>query len=149
VRSALLPERVHGGAEGEGARGVGDAEGIHAQEDQEAAAEKVRAVAAKLEKMKLKKAAAEIVREGYAETLSYYGVPSEHWRQIRTNDPLERLMREIRRRTRVVGAFPDGRSALMLVAARLRYIAGSRWGTKRYLNAARLTDAAREEALAG
>ena len=50
----------------------------------------------------------------------------------------ERLMREIRRRTRVVGAFPDGRSALMLVAARLRYVAGTRWGTKRYLNMARL-----------
>lgn len=42
-------------------------------------------------------------------------------------------MREVRRRTRVVGAFPDGNSALMLVAARLRHIAGSRWGTRRYL----------------
>jgi putative transposase len=121
---------------------------IHAQEDREAASEKARAVVAKLEKMKLKKAA-EIVREGYVETLSYYAFPPEHARQIRTNNPLERLMREIRRRTRVVGAFPDGQSALMLVAARLRYIAGSRWGTKRYLNMARLTDAAREKALAG
>ena len=121
---------------------------IHAQEDREAASEKARAVAAKLEKMRLRKAA-EIVGDGYAETLSYYGFPSEHWRQIRTNNPLERLMREIRRRTRVVGAFPDGRSALMLAAARLRYIAGSRWGTKRYMNAARLTDAVREEALTG
>jgi transposase-like protein len=43
-------------------------------------------------------------------------------------------MREIRRRTNVVGAFPDGNSALMLVAARLRHIAGTRWSTKRYLN---------------
>ena len=42
-------------------------------------------------------------------------------------------MREIRRRTRVVGAFPDGKSALMLAAARLRHIAGTQWGTKRYL----------------
>ena len=50
-------------------------------------------------------------------------------------------MREIRRRTRVVGAFPDGRSALMLVAARLRYVAGTRWGTKRYLNMTRLAEA--------
>ena len=121
---------------------------IHAQEDREAASEKARAVAAKMEKMKVRKAS-EIVREGYAGTLSYCGFPSEHWRQIRTNNPLERLMREIRRRTHVVGAFPDGRSALMLAAARLRYIAGTRWGTKRYLNAARLTDAAREDALAG
>ncbi|GEM_PF-1737385 len=45
-----------------------------------------------------------------------------------------RLMREIRRRTRVVGAFPDGQSALNLAAARLRHIAGTRWSAKRYLN---------------
>ena len=43
-------------------------------------------------------------------------------------------MREIRRRTRVVGAFPDGESALMLVAARLRHIAGTKWGYRCYLN---------------
>lgn len=43
-------------------------------------------------------------------------------------------MREIRRRTRVVGAFPDGHSALMLCAARLRHVTGTQWGTKRYLN---------------
>ena len=42
-------------------------------------------------------------------------------------------MREIRRRTRVVGAFPDRNSALNLAAARLRHIAGTR-STKRYLN---------------
>jgi hypothetical protein len=43
-------------------------------------------------------------------------------------------LREIRRRTRVVGAFPDGDSALMLVAALLRHIAGTKWGTRRYLS---------------
>jgi putative transposase len=77
--------------------------------------------------------AAELVENGIDETLSYYALPPEHWRCLRINNPLERLMREIRRRTRVVGAFPDGKSALMLVAARLRHIAGTRWGTKRYL----------------
>jgi transposase-like protein len=41
---------------------------------------------------------------------------------------------EIRRRTRVVGAFPDGQSCLNLAAARLRYIAGTAWSTKRYVN---------------
>jgi transposase-like protein len=50
------------------------------------------------------------------------------------NNPLERILREIRRRTRVVGAFPDGQSALNLAAARLRHIAGSEWSTKRYLS---------------
>lgn len=34
----------------------------------------------------------------------------------------------------MVGNFPDGNSALMLVASRLRYIAGRQWGRKRYMN---------------
>ena len=105
---------------------------VHAQEDAQAAREKAAQVVEKLKAMKLARAA-EIVAAGVEETLSYYAMPSEHWRSIKTNNPLERLMREIRRRTRVVGAFPDGKSALMLVAARLRYVAATRWGTKRYL----------------
>jgi Transposase, Mutator family len=68
------------------------------------------------------------------ETLTYYAFPEEHWRRIRTNNLLERILREIRRRTRVVGAFPDGQSALNLAAARPRHIAGTAWSTKRYLN---------------
>jgi len=120
---------------------------IHAQEDRQAARRKAEDVVAKLEAMKLGKAA-EIVREGVEETLSYMAFPTEHWRQIRTNNPLERIMREIRRRTRVVGAFPDGRSALMLVAARLRHIAGTRWGTKRYLDMDRLREQDQEDPLA-
>jgi putative transposase len=112
---------------------------IHAQEDAAAAKEKARHVVEKLRAMKLAKAA-EIVAAGVDETLSYYAMPSEHWRCLRTNNPLERLMREIRRRTRVVGAFPDGNSALMLVAARLRLVASTRWGTKRYLQMNRLAE---------
>jgi putative transposase len=119
---------------------------IHAQEDRQAALRKAEDVAEKLEAMKLGRAA-EIVREGVAETLSYMSFPTEHWRQIRTNNPLERIMREIRRRTRVVGAFPDGRSALMLVAARLRHIASTRWGTKRYLDMERLREQEQEKPL--
>ena len=120
---------------------------IHAQEDREAACEKAAAVVGKLEAMKLGKAAA-LVREGIGETLCYYDFPSEHWRQIRTNNPLERINREIRRRTRVVGSFPDGQSALMLVAARLRHIQGTRWGTRRYLDMERLHEAEQERLLA-
>jgi len=112
---------------------------IHAQEDRQAARSKAEDVVQKLEAMRLPKAA-KVVREGVEETLSYMAFPAEHWRQIRTNNPLERIMREIRRRTRVVGAFPDGRSALMLVAARLRHIAGTRWGAKRYLDMERLRE---------
>ena len=112
---------------------------VHAQEDAQAAREKAAQVVEKLKAMKLARAA-EIVAAGVEETLSYYAMPSEHWRSIKTNNPLERLMREIRRRTRVVGAFPDGKSAVMLVAARLRYVAATRWGTKRYLQMNRLAE---------
>jgi putative transposase len=116
---------------------------IHGQEDREAARAKAEAVAMKLENMKLGQAAA-IVRAGVDETLSYMAFPREHWTRIRTNNMLERIMREIRRRTRVVGNFPDGRSALMLVAARLRHVAGTRWGSRQYMDMERLREQEQE-----
>ena len=67
--------------------------------------------------------------------------PYAHWQKIRTNNVIERLDREIRRRPRVVGAFPDGNSALMLVCARLRHVASTAWGTKRYMSMKHLDDA--------
>jgi transposase-like protein len=106
---------------------------VHAQEDRAAAEEKAAQVAKKLQEMKLRDAAA-MVMENIGETLAYMAYPREHWRSLRTNNPLERINREIRRRTRSVGAFPDGKSALMLVAARLRHIAGTAWGAKRYMD---------------
>jgi transposase-like protein len=106
---------------------------IHAQEDKEAAMQKAELVIEKLKKMKLTKAS-KTVTDGIDETLTYMNYPREHWRRIRTNNPMERILREIRRRTRVVGSFPDGKSALMLAAARLRHVAGSKWGTYKYLN---------------
>jgi transposase-like protein len=112
---------------------------IHAQEDREAALKKAVDVVEKLKLMKLGKAA-KCVEEGAAETLAYMGYPREHWTRLRTNNALERLMREVRRRTRVVGAFPDGNSALMLVAARLRHVAGTQWGTRKYLDMSRLAE---------
>jgi len=106
---------------------------IHAQEDKTAAREKAAAVAVKLRGMKLSKAASKI--ENYIEeTLTYMSFPEQHWSRIRTNNTLERLNREIKRRTKVVGTFPDGQSALMLVCARLRHVTSSEWGIKRYLN---------------
>ena len=106
---------------------------IHASECREAAQRKAAEVIAKLKEMRMLRAA-EIAERGAEETLAYYAFPEEHWRRIRTNNPLERIMREIKRRTRVVGAFPDGKSALSLAAARLRHIAGTRWSTKRYMD---------------
>jgi putative transposase len=112
---------------------------IHASEDLAAAREKAIRVIEKLRGLRLSRAA-ELVEAAVEETLTYYAFPEEHWRRIRTNNPLERILREIRRRTRVVGAFPDGQSALNLAAARLRYIAGTAWSTKRYLNIELLKD---------
>jgi transposase-like protein len=105
---------------------------IHAAEDREAALAKADQVCEKLTQMKLPQAVKKL-RDSLLDTLTYYSYPETHWRRIRTNNPLERLMREIRRRTKVVGAFPDGHSALMLCAARLRHVAGTTWGGKRYL----------------
>ena len=112
---------------------------IHAQEDIEAAKSKAADVITKLKSMKLPKAA-QMVEEGIEETLHYMNFPREHWRSLRTNNPLERLIKEVRRRTRVVGSFPDGNSALMLVAARLRYVTGTKWGLRRYLDMNRLKE---------
>ena len=118
---------------------------IHAQEDCQAARDKASLVSEKLDAMRLAQAAT-IVREGVNETLSYMAFPREHWTRIRTNNVLERIMREIRRRTRVVGNFPDGKSAVMLVAARLRHIAGTRWGKRVYLDMERLREVKQTEA---
>lgn len=106
---------------------------IHAQESKAAARVKAKQVVTALQEMKLKEAAAK-VENGIEETLTYADFPFEHWTRIRTNNVIERLNREIRRRTRVVGTFPDGNSALMLVCARLRHVAGTQWGNKMYMS---------------
>lgn len=111
---------------------------IHAQEDLESAREKASSVVQKLRSMRLGEAATKI-EKGIEETLTYMKFPREHWVKIRTNNGIERIMKEIRRRTRVVGSFPDGNSALMLVCARLRHICSTAWGTRRYMNMGLLT----------
>ena len=123
---------------------------IHVQESKAAARQKATQVAEDLRKMKLS-AAAKKVEDSIEETLTFMDFPSQHWTRIRTNNTLERLNREIRRRTRSIGAFPDGNSALMLVCARLRHVAGTDWGLKRYMNMKHLLeiDAMQEEGLIG
>lgn len=112
---------------------------IHAQESREACTRKAAEVAGELDGMRLG-AAARTVRDGFSETLAYTDFPPEHWRRIRTNNGIERINREIRRRTRVVGTFPDGNSALMLVTARLKYIVEHEWGKRRYLDMSKLEE---------
>lgn len=106
---------------------------IHAQESREAAETKAANVVDQLRALRLGKVA-DLVASKIAETLTYYGYPPTHWIKLRTNNPMERIMREIRRRTKVVGAFPDGESAVMLVGARLRHVASTSWGTRKYMS---------------
>jgi len=106
---------------------------IHAQENREAAEAKARDVIEKLRTMKLR-TAAELVESSIHETLTFFTYPPQHWLKLKTNNPMERLLKEARRRTKVVGAFPDGQSALMLVAARLRHVSATTWGTRKYMN---------------
>jgi putative transposase len=105
---------------------------VHAQEDAHTVIEKAKQVGEKLRAMKLAKAA-EHLDTYVLQTFTFYQLPHTHWRQIKTNNPLERLMREIRRRTRVAGAFPDGNSALYYLPQDLG-IAGTRWRIKQCLN---------------
>ena len=110
-----------------------------AMESREAAGAKALEVASELGKPRLGEAAT-AVGDGCAETPTHARSPRERWRRIGTDDAIGRLNRGIRRRTRVVGAFPDGRSALMLVAARPKHVAESSWGSRRYLNATLLDE---------
>ena len=106
---------------------------IHAQESRAEAVAKAGTVTETLRTMRLGKAA-DLVEKHIDETLSYYAFPSQHWMKLKTNNPMERLLKEARRRTKVIGAFPDGHSALMLVAARLRHVSTTSWGLRKYMN---------------
>ena len=95
---------------------------IHDHESKKATRKKAKAIVEDLRAMDLKEMAKK-VEDGIEETLTYCDFPGEHRTRIRTNNVIERLNRELRRSTRVVGCFPDGNSALMLVCVRLRHVA--------------------------
>ena len=117
---------------------------IFAQEDYAACMKKASEVIDFLRANKMK-SAAKTLEAGIQEALSYTEFPREHWLKIRSNNGIERINREIRRRTNSVGCFPDGNSALMLVCARLRYVSASAWGVKTYLNMQRLYELEKEK----
>ena len=95
------------------------------------------------------KEAAEKVEDSVEETLTYCDFSYEHWTRIRTNNVIEWLNREFCRRNRVMGTFLDGNSALMLVCARLRHVAGTQWGNKEYMNMKHLEAALEDVSIAG
>ena len=107
------------------------------QKDKEPARQKVALVVGKLQAMKLERIV-NFIKNSVEETLTYLDFPYEHWSRLRTNNGLERIMKEVRRRTRVVGSFPDGYSAMMLVGARLRHISTTKWGTRQYMTTCKL-----------
>lgn len=132
---------VHGALHAQRALQDAALKAIFAQENRESAMAKAGTVAGEMEERKLK-AAANCLREGVGETTTYLlpEFPANHGIKLRTNNMIERLNKEIRRRTRVVGGFPDSNSALMLVCARIRYVTSRSWSDRRYMDMSRLDD---------
>ena len=135
LHSAFLSQRVNSGADQQSEGSSSDAESDSRARRSRCGTAEGRTSGGEVERDETGRRSG---AAGIDETLYYYVLPREHWRCLRTNNPLERLLREVRRRTRAVGAFPEGRSALMLAAARLRHVAGSKWGTRRYMDMNRL-----------
>lgn len=105
---------------------------VFAQPDIESARRQLRVVAAELSKRFPK--VQELLLKAGEEVLAYMSFPSEHWRQLHSTNPLERLNREIKRRSDVVGIFPTRNSALRLAGATLME-QGDEWTTcRRYFS---------------
>jgi len=106
---------------------------IFAQPDPEATRDQLRQVVGMLDVRY--PGAAEVLAEAEADVTSYADFPKAHWRKIASTNPLERVNKEIKRRSNVVGIFPDDASVLRLVGAVLAEVHDD-WQTtdRRYLS---------------
>jgi transposase-like protein len=106
---------------------------IHLGDSRKSAVTRLVQAVAQLQAIQLPEAAALLGQIG-EQTLSYYAYPENHWRRLNNLKPLHKVLREFRERARVLGSASDGAAAVLLVSARLRHIARTIWGRRRYLD---------------
>jgi transposase-like protein len=106
---------------------------IFAQPSQEAAQQQVEVVVEKLQPAWPD--AAQLLRDAAPDLLAHTAFPKAHWRRLATNNMVERLNREIRRRIDVVQVFPDRSAALRLIGAILMETNTDWVGGRRYFSA--------------